>query len=147
VAGLVTLEFVQARPGFSGADADELQACIDDASALCRLEATPLLDDTTDADCPEAVAVVIVQMCRRAVTNPVGNTQETLGDYSRTTGSDSGGVATLYMTARERRIVRAAAGKLSATTLELDGYLPVQPSELLLTSSTGQDTWDAVTAE
>ena len=149
MAGLVTLEFVQARPGFGGADETELQANIDDASALVRLACKPNLDDTTSDDCPEAIAAVIVNMVRRGTSNPRGNQQETLGDYSYSAGSD-GGVATIYLTKREVKIVRKASETLGATTLAMEGYLPVQRSEIEgATASNGAivgDTWDLVTA-
>lgn len=147
MSGLVTLEYVQAAPGFAGADAGELQSTIDRASSLVRLEGKPYLDDTTTDDCPEAIQAVLVEMCRRGTINPSGNVQETLGDYSRTMGSDSGGVATIYLTRREARIVRNAAGKLSATTLPLEGYLPQQRSEDSVQASPFTDPWDAVNAE
>ena len=146
MSALVTIEFLQARPGFAGADETTLQGTIDDASALVILECAPYLDDTTDADCPAAIAAVLVSMCRRGTRNPSGNAQETLGDYSYSAGTE-GGVPSIYLTARERRIVRRAAGKLGANTTRLDGYLPVQRSELTGVTATGQpDAWDAVTA-
>lgn len=146
MAGLVTIEFLQARPGFAGVDETTLQGTIDDASALVRLECSPLLDDTTSDDCPEAIAAVLVSMCRRGSKNPSGNAQETLGDYSYSAGTD-GGVPSIYMTKREVKICRRAAGKLGANTTQLDGYLPVQRSELTGVTATGQpDAWDTVTA-
>jgi len=143
MAALVTIEFLQARPGFAGVDETELQGVIDDASALVVLECSPNLDDTTSDDCPAAIQAVLVSMCRRGSTNPRGASQETLGDYSYTMGSE-GGVPTIYLTNRERRIVRKASVTLGANGLKLDGYLPLQRSEFPSAALT--DVWDAVTA-
>lgn len=146
MAALVTLAFVQARPGFAGADEGELQANIDDASALVVLECSPNLDATTSDDCPAAIAAVVVNMVRRATKNPSGNAQETLGDYSYTAGVESG-VPTVYLTAREKKIVRKASGTLGANTTAMEGYLPVMRRELAGTVTTGlPDAWDTITA-
>lgn len=142
---LVTVEYLQALPGFEGASEATLEALIAQASALVVDFVSPELDDATADDCPEAVQVVVSSMVRRGLGNPRGASQETLGDYSYSMGSD-GGVATLYMTRREQRIVRRAVGKLGAGTVPMEGYLPVQRSELTTTTGT-EDVWDAVTAE
>lgn len=146
MAGLVTVEFLQARPGFAGVDETELQSTIDDASALVVLACSPELDATTSDDCPPAIAAVLVNMVRRATRNPVGAAQETLGDYSYSMGSGDGGVATIYLTRRELKIVRRAAGKLGASTLAMEGYLPVQRSEVEPDGARHEDAWTVVTA-
>lgn len=148
MANLVTAEFLLLRPGFAGQTSVTLDPIIEDASALVVLQCAPLLDETTDADCPDAIKTVMVSMCRRGLSNPRGNAQETLGDYSYSAGTD-GGVATIYLTKRERQIVRRAAGKLGATEVALDGYLPVQRSELVTTTAggVGTDPWDLATAD
>jgi hypothetical protein len=51
-------------------------------------------------------------MVRRLLVNPVGLAQETLGDYSYQAGAN--GIATLLPTARERRMLRAAAAAYAA---------------------------------
>ncbi len=145
MSDLVTVEYLQALPGFGGADEGELAALITQASSLVVLECSPNLDDTTEADCPEAIKVVISSMVRRGTKNPSGNAQETLGDYSYSAGTE-GGVATLYLTRREGRIVRRAAGKLGANTTAMEGYLPLQRSELRAVGAV-LDPWDVVNAE
>ena len=139
---LVTVAYLQALPGFAGASEDTLEALIAQASALVVDYVSPALDDATAADCPEAVQVVVSAMVRRGLGNPRGASQETLGDYSYTMGSD-GGVATLYMTKREQRIVRRAVGTSGVGFIGMDGYLPTQPSESM---AVGTDPWDAVEA-
>jgi hypothetical protein len=126
MAGLITVADLAARPGFENLDSVQAQSLIDDASALVRLAAAPLLDDVESPDCPPAVVPVIVAMIRRGFSNPMGHQSENLGDYSYTAGT-GGGVATLYLTARERKLVRRAAGKLGVGTVTLEGDLPEQP--------------------
>jgi hypothetical protein len=88
-------------------DATQAQAAIDDASAVARSYVAPVLDDVDTPDAPAAVVAVVVIMIRRVLTNPRGLAQETLGDYSYAAGTNA--VATLLPTARERRMLRAAA--------------------------------------
>jgi hypothetical protein len=124
---LITVAELLARPGFEGLDTSQAQALIDDASALVRDAASPQLDTVNSPNTPPAVVAVMVNMIRRGWQNPRGLAQETLGDYSYSTGDAA--VATLYLTARERRIVRRAAGKLGAASVTLDSDLPIQPSD------------------
>lgn len=134
---LVTVEFVQARPGFTGVAEATLEPLIDDASALVQVEVTPLLDDTTEADCPHAVKVLVVDMVRRALVNPAGISQETLGDYSRTMGA-------VGIRDDEVRRLRKAVGYQAGSTIYTGAFLPQQPSERYRPN---EDAWDAVNAE
>jgi hypothetical protein len=144
---LVTVDYLLALPGFGGQTDETLDPLIEQASGLVIDQVSPLLDDTDDTTCPSVVATVISAMIRRGLSNPRGAQQETLGDYSYALASD-GGIATLYLTKREARLVRKAVGKLGATTMPLEGYLPVQRSELypVMPVGGGTDPWDAVTA-
>lgn len=89
---------------------------IDDASAL--VVQTVNDSDVTDvwkADgAPSAVVPVLVSMVRRAIDNPEGVSQKSVGDASMSWGSSRGGSSrpseALYLTTNERRIVRRAAG-------------------------------------
>jgi hypothetical protein len=74
------------------------------------------------------VVAVLVNMVRRGSANPLGHQSEQLGDYGYQAGT-SAGVATLYLTSRERKIVRRAVGKLGVGTVELEGTMPDQPSD------------------
>lgn len=143
---LVTVAYLVALPGFGGQTQTTLDPLIEQASGLVIDHAAPELDDADDTTCPSVVATVISAMIRRGLSNPRGNSQETLGDYSYSAGSD-GGVATLYMTRRELRLVRKAVGRLGAGTVPMEGYLPVQRSELTPAGARSPDTWDTVTAE
>lgn len=145
---LVTVDYLLALPGFGGQTSDTLEPLIEQASGLMIDCVSPYLDDADATSRPSAIATIISQMIRRGLSNPRGNAQETLGDYSYSAGTD-GGVATLYMTKREERKARKAVGMLSATTLAMEGYLPIQRSEAepLAAMGGGTDPWDAVTAE
>lgn len=107
VPGLVSIADLDARR-VEYADAAQAQAAIDDASAVARDYVAPVLDAVQAPNAPAAVVAVVVGMVRRVLTNPRGLAQETLGDYSYAVGSNS--VATLLPTARERRLLRRAAG-------------------------------------
>ena len=145
---LVTVDYLLALPGFGGQTEETLDPLIEQASGLVIDHASPYLDDADDTTCPSTVATVISSMIRRGLGNPRGAQSETLGDYSYAMASD-GGIATLYMTKREQRMVRKAVGRLGATTMPMEGYLPVQRSELyrvIPMGGGGVDPWDAVTA-
>lgn len=133
---LVTVADLLKRPGFAAADSGHLAALIDDASALVRDAARPHLDDVEAPNTPPAVVAVIVAMVRRGLRNPLGHAQETLGDYSFSAGT-GGGVATLYLTRREVRIVRRAVGALGVGSVAMTGDLPLQRSELVALEQPG----------
>jgi hypothetical protein len=143
---LVTVAYLLALPGFGGQSSVTLEPLIEQASGLVIDHAAPYLDDADATTCPSTVATVISAMIRRGLGNPRGAQSETLGDYTYSMGSD-GGVPTLYMTRREERKVRKAVGRLGAGTLAMEGYLPVQRSELTGVSVRSVDAWDAVAAE
>ncbi len=60
----------------------------------------------TDADVPDAVATVVLQVARRVFDNPTGVSQKSIDDYSVSYGSVSAGAA--YLNRSELRIVRKA---------------------------------------
>jgi hypothetical protein len=128
VAGLITVADLVARPGFDDVDSGQAEALIDDASALVRDAARDALDDVESPDTPPAVVAVLVNMIRRGWSNPLGHVQEQLGDYGYNVGGNA--VATLYLTVRERRIVRRAVGALGMGSVNMESDLPRQPSEL-----------------
>lgn len=123
MARLVSFEEATARPGFENADQTSLNATLDDVSSLARQAADGLLDDVS-APLPEslaAVRTVVIQAARRGYVNPRGLAQEQLGDYGYTSGGSA--VASIYLTEREKRIIRKAAGNPGVGSVELEGYL------------------------
>ena len=98
----------------------QAEAFIDDASALV-LQIANLDTAWTDADVPDAVVPVVVNMVRRALENPRGLTSEQIGNYQWQAAAGSS--SAIYATAQERRIIRRAAGHLSVGAVSLEGYL------------------------
>lgn len=140
MAGLISTDDLDARQvGY--ADAAQAQAAIDDASAVARSYVAPVLDDVDTPDAPAAVVTVVITMIRRVLTNPRGLAQETLGDYSYAAGANA--VATLLPTARERRLLRAAATAYAlANDIDVPTWgaaAPYQQSDLPVNSAA--DEW------
>lgn len=110
--GLVSTDDLSAR-GIETASEAQAQAAIDDASSAVRAYVAPVLDGVDrggSPDVPDAVVMVVCGMIRRAVTNPLGLTMETLGDYTYQANVNT---ATLLPTARERRVLRGAAARFA----------------------------------
>ncbi|EFC78731.1 hypothetical protein [Parafrankia sp. EUN1f] len=105
-----------------------LLAALGDASALVRLEAGVdwIADDGVSVTTPAAVVPVVVAMVQRKLMNPSGLTGETLGDHSWQMANAS---PDLFLTRAELRTVRRAAGRSGIGSIQMEGDLPVQPSE------------------
>ncbi|MEX5637408.1 hypothetical protein [Parafrankia sp. FMc2] len=130
---LVDLAAYLTRTGQALADLDaaeqaQLTALLGDASALVRLEAGLdwVAEDGVTVTTPDVVVPVVVAVVRRSASNPEGLTGETLGDHSWQMANAS---ADLYLTKSERTTVRRAAGRLGIGSVQMEGDLPVQPSE------------------
>lgn len=97
----------------------QAEARLADASEIVRAYAgkTWLTDDESALadDVPGAIPGVVASMVERATRNPGGITQETAGPFSRSFGSDA--ATRLFLTAAEKSVVRAAAGRLGIATL------------------------------
>lgn len=91
MAAFATVEQYGARSGGTptGADAVKVEAMLDDASALIRSR----LPRGFTPDPGVALALTVV-IARRAITNPGGYRQRTIGQYSETMGEAGG----LYVT-------------------------------------------------
>lgn len=137
MSDLITTSFLEARYGDQ--DDTKTAALITDASALVIDYANTIGVATTTTDAwgtgsgdttpPGAVQAVVAQMVFRGLTNPLGHTGENLGDASwQSNPRASLGV---YLAPSERKIIRRAVGKSSVGTLQLEGYLPVEPETLL----------------
>lgn len=115
---LATPDDVATRLGHDVDDEDQVQAWLEDASALARAyagktwlnsEETELLDEPAD------VAGVVAGMVVRLINNPDGVTQETLGQFSQSYGKDAS--QRLFLTAADKLILKAAAGRTGIGTL------------------------------
>lgn len=119
---LISIDQYQDRVGttFAGAEATRINALIDDASALV-LQIADMDTDWTDATVPDVVVPVVVSMVRRSLENPLGLSGEQIGQYQWQ--ASSGNATAIHATMRETRIIRKAAGRLGAGTVQLEGYL------------------------
>lgn len=107
MAGLITPEMYRVRLGraLTADQTAQVEALIQDASALVRRIAEGALDAIDSLTVPADVVPVVVAMVRRAVDNPRGLTSERLGDYQWT-----GAGQAIYATDEEAAIVRRAVG-------------------------------------
>src|SRR4029077_18466475 len=98
-------DFALRLGGLSASDEDRAQACLNDASALIRAEASG--EDWVDADgaleeVPDVIATVCFAAATRAFRTPDGVRQETIGNYSVAYVDTSTAV---FLTDGERRII------------------------------------------
>lgn len=126
MARLVSYAECVLRPGFENADQASLEAVLDDVSSLARQAAQGELDASASPlpDALAAVRTVVIQAARRGYVNPRGLSQEQLGDYGYTSGGSA--VASIYLTQREKQIIRRAVSVPGWREQELEGYLPVE---------------------
>lgn len=118
---------------FGTGDTSQIVAFIDDVSAEI-VDYVMMLDSDSGADewgvdsgetaPPSAIVAACARIVHRAVGNPLGVSQEALGDHQRTLIlASSGGM----MSPKDRRIIRRAAGVSGGKQLDQEGYLPLQP--------------------
>jgi hypothetical protein len=115
---LATSADVAARLGHDVDDEDQVQAWLEDASALARAYAgrTWLNADETELENePADVVGVVAGMVVRLISNPDGVTQESLGQFSQSFGSDAS--QRLFLTAADKLILKAASGRTGIGTL------------------------------
>ena len=118
---LADITELQARLGYTltGTQVAQANARLADASEIVRAYAgkTWLNADETAVveDLPGSIPGVVASMVERATRNPDGATQETAGPFSRSFGSDAS--ARLFLTAGEKSVIRAAAGRVGIGAL------------------------------
>lgn len=116
---LATPEDLEYRLGreFTDAELPRVEAALDDASALVRLEAgRTWIDPVTGlvTGLPDAIKTVVLRVAERVIRNPQGFRSESAGDYSfQRYDDDSGGP---YLTDRELAIIRKAIGRTGLWT-------------------------------
>lgn len=124
----MSVQQYQARAGrtFSGVGLAQVEAYLDDASALVRrLAATRdddelSLDDVDYTNVPPELLPIIFNMVQRGLQNPRGLTSETLGDYSYSQTADR----TIYATSEEEKLILAAVNRTIVSHLTLEGDMP-----------------------
>lgn len=115
---LVTVEQLEARLGeeFSGTKLAQVEALLDDASALVRQVGRTEFDPPV----PAVIVTVVTQMLRRALDNPGELTAEQIGSYGYQAQQPSPSGGSIYVTRAERRIIREAAGRPAVIGISMD---------------------------
>ena len=123
MAPLLSLAQYEARAGrtYTGVRQAQVEAYLDDASAIARRIAAPELDDLDHAssDLPAELRPVIFSMVNRGLANPRGLTSERIGDYAYTSAGQA-----IYATAEEERLILAAVDRSLIGHITLEGDLP-----------------------
>jgi len=129
MSALITEAFYTARYG-AGTTA-QIEAFITDVSAevvdyvntLDTDSVNPIdADAWDDITCPAAIQAAVARIVNRSIGNPLGISQEGLGDHQR---SFSMGMSGGMMSPKDKRIIRRAAGVLGAQNFQMEGYLPI----------------------
>lgn len=128
MTALMSIAQYQARAGrtFSGVGLAQVEAYLDDASAIVRRIAATRNDDELSLDnvdytnVPPELLPIIFNMVQRGLHNPRGLTSETLGDYSYSQTADR----TIYATAEEEKLILAAVNRTIVGHLTLEGDMP-----------------------
>lgn len=132
---LLTVAQYETRYG-AVSDAAQTQAHIDDVSAEV-VDYVTLFDTDSDdpigqaawdeSTVPQAIKGVVARAVNRAMSNPLGRTGEQLGDHNwQAPMAASGGT----LGPKDRKIIKKAIGRLGVGTVQLEGYLPVEPRRL-----------------
>jgi hypothetical protein len=115
---LATVADVEARLGRTVDDETQVQAWLEDASAIARAYAGKTwlnADETALSGEPADVVGVVAGMVVRLINNPDGVTQETLGQFSQSFGTDA--AQRLFLTATDKLVLKAASGRTGIGTL------------------------------
>lgn len=110
---LATVEDLERLLGEDVSNEEQAEARLEQASELVRAYARKdwLDDDETElVDVPGAIPGVVVAIVERASRNPSGATQESVGPFSRSFGSEA--AARMYLTAGEKLIIGHATSAI-----------------------------------
>lgn len=128
MAALMSVAQYEARAGrtFSGVGLAQIEAYLDDASAIVRRIAATRedgemnLDSVDSTNVPPELLPIIFNMIQRGLHNPRGLTSETLGDYSYSQTADR----TIYATSEEEKLILAAVNRTIISHVTLEGDMP-----------------------
>lgn len=128
MTALMSIEQYEARAGrtFTGVKRSQVEAYLDDASAIVRRIASTRedgelsLDDVDYTNTPPELLPIIFNMVTRGLHNPRGLTSERIGDYAYTQPADR----TIYATAEEEKLILAAVGRTIIGHITLEGDMP-----------------------
>jgi hypothetical protein len=134
MAALITEAFYTARYGTGNSAqitafiADVSAEIVDYVNTLDTDSVNPIdADDWDETNAPAAIQAVVARVVNRAIGNPLGISQEGLGDHQR---SFSVGMSGGMMSPKDKRIIRRAAGASGGQNLGMEGYLPLEPGPL-----------------
>lgn len=128
---LISVAFLEARIGDQ--DDAKAQARIDDVSAevvdyvalFDNDPDEPIGQDTWDeTTTPASVQAVVARVVERSLSNPLGVSQEGLGDHN---WSFPSGAAGATLAPKDRRQIRRAIRRLGVVEVTQEGYLPLEP--------------------
>ena len=119
---LASTEDLEARMGQVD-DVTQAQARLDDASALIRAEASEVSDEQwlDPLEVPQVIVTVCCKVAQRALTNPEMLASESIESFQAAYREGSGDA---YLTRKEARIVRRAAGGSSFGSIGLESPYP-----------------------
>lgn len=128
MAALMSVSQYEARAGrtFSGVKLSQVEAYLDDASAIVRRIAATKddgevsLDGVDYTNAPAELLPIIFNMVTRGLHNPRGLTSERIGDYAYTAPEGQ----SIYATAEEEKLILAAVDRTIIGHLTLEGDMP-----------------------
>lgn len=129
---LISVAFLEDRIGT--VDETKAQARIDDVSAevvdyvnMLDVNGSVNADDWDESTTPASVQAVVARVVERALRNPMGVSQEGLGDHQWTFAMGASG-ATLGP--KDRRQIRRAVSLNGVKMVTQEGYIPLEPEGL-----------------
>lgn len=136
MAALMSITQYEARAGrtFSGVKRTQVEAYLDDASAIVRRIAATRDEDETGLEgvdftnVPPELLPIIFNMVGRGLHNPHGLLSEDIGDY----GYKAPEGQSIYATAEEEKLILAAVDRSIIGHITLEGDMP---ERLLLQAS------------
>ena len=102
-------------------DVARVEALLSDACDLAADIIGKTYAEGSGSEVPSIITAKVCEAVRRAYENPSGLQGETIGDYSWRGASASG--AGVYFTEAEQRIMRRAAGRSAAGSIQLETNL------------------------
>lgn len=109
-------------PALADTPTDQLEALLNDASALARSHANRTWVDGGGllSDVPDGVVGVVAAMVARSLINPTGVTQETTGPFNVSYGAAA--ADRLYLTRNEKLLLRGAQQAFTITPYDETVY-------------------------
>lgn len=125
------------------ADGARGQACLDDASALIRNEASlTWVDEAEDlTTVPDVIEQIALAVAYRAFRNPDGTVATTVGDVSVSYSRENAAGGSVFLTRAEQRAVRKAGGRSGFGEIILESPHPLGWRDPLYVPVAGGGDW------